>query len=409
MNRKLFIQLGIAFFLVWAFSACQKDDDSPCSGDPVIESIKSKVLDEENIEKGEFGDWLVILGRNFCEVTEVYFNDVPVYNLYVEPNLISVQIARELPDEDTKTITLVTSDGRKFTKDFPVVIPQLIITGLYNEYSKPGDTVRVMGDNFDLFDIDSTTATVKFGNEYGDTIVKIMDVTQKYFTFVVPKKNWQNAKMHFYANGERPIDMKIPGRFRDNRNVVSNDHVPPEANVVASDGIGKPGYPDSIAGNYAVFKGKYKGDWDYRAPGFSVIWNEPMFYFVTEFGYVYDKEMLIGDTKGLYLKFEINVLTEWYANAIIFSDWFDGGYSYSYAPHSEGASYMTEGWHTVKIPVSEFYKEDAGNKIYLTNIEPDWVGEWTWRWREMMFRGATPMDDVFICWDNLRFVREDED
>lgn len=398
MKKYSYIKILFIFGIIGVLASCNPDENLSL-GDPVITGIKRTVLDKEFIDGAEFGDWLIISGHNFSQVKQVIFNDVEVKDgdMYIEPDLISLKVPRKLPTQNTDVVKLITSSGVVVSRTFSLVIPLLQIDGLYNEYASPGDTVKVMGKNFDIYEINSVNSKVQFA----DTLIKVVNATENYFRFVVPTHNYQNAKMRLISEGVRPVNMVIPGRFRDNRNVIFNfdyDKNPGWFTCEFTNGIGKMGYPDSISGNYAVFKGRYEGWSGNYAYGTDTPLNTAL-----QEG---TASQLAGSTDNKVAKFEINVREEWYANRMAFAIFTD--YFYYYEPYKQFGSFKTDGWMTVTIPLSEFKKKIGDEYFPITEITPHSVQDWQWGYqRKCQMEGDVKVGSMFICWDNFRIVEKD--
>ena len=66
--------------------------------------------------------------------------------------MLLAPIPRALPKEVTNTIYITTKHG-ELSIPFVVSIPDLTINGLKNDFTQPGDTTVITGDNFDLYGI----------------------------------------------------------------------------------------------------------------------------------------------------------------------------------------------------------------------------------------------------------------
>lgn len=394
MNKRvLFTILTILSF----FASCTNDnDDSKNCGTPVIGDIKYTVLDSLAIESATLGEWIVIYGSNFCDVSEIYFNDISasLRSAYIKPDFISINVPRELPLDETNTITLVTSTGIKVTKSFQIIIPELKIFGLLNEYSKPGEVAYIEGDNFDVHFVDSTTGAWL---TFGDKEVSVHRVSSRRLSFKVPLDAKPNAIVHMFRQdslGYMWIDRKIPGRYKDTRNLLytgNPDRDKTDRSIEMTDGLGLAGYPDSIAGKYYVFKGSYN-DWEWGGK-WSLYANVPMGQVMPEYELLADKP-----SEDFEVVFEANVLKDWVGAAIKINLW--DGYEYHWMPYGS-MSYRTNGWETIRIPLSELRKDGqsfptlSGGNIF-----------WDWKNRRIYFHGPG-QSDVFICWDNFRIVPKD--
>ena len=81
----------------------------------------------------------------------------------------------------TNTIYITTKHG-ELSIPFVVSIPDLTINGLKNEFTQPGDTTVITGDNFDLYGITIEEAIVNLGN----LPVNVIDATRTELTIEIP-------------------------------------------------------------------------------------------------------------------------------------------------------------------------------------------------------------------------------
>ncbi len=403
MKKNIYL---ILFLAVTVFMSCE---DKENYGTPVIDSIKQSVkvtetvngnsvdvMRDQDMDHGELGDWIFIDGSNFYDVNEIIFNDVPVSmsSAYVTPNRISVCIPRYAPKEITNKITVTTAHGIA-SKDFPIDIPVLSIAGLLNEYAKPGTTGYITGENFDIYQLDSTKgAWLEIdGKELGVTMVN-----SKQLSFKIPKDMKPGADIHIYRTdkeGQLVVDKKVPGYYMDSRYMFFDfTAIPGHYKMEVTNGLGKVGYPDSISGNYAVFVGDYPrnnwgGKWYFED-------GMPIREYACFKGNYMD---LVGDASKLQLVFEVNVPKDW-ANIPMIITYND--YWYRWRPHT-GVSFKTSDWITVRIPLKEF-KDKEGTGVPWNKFTEAMATNWGACYRRVLLNGPTDQNDIFICIDNIRFA-----
>ena len=395
-NRILVIQL---FLFVLYFASCEQEVSNNCNGIPAIKGIKYTVLDPDDIETGALGDWVIIEGSNFCDIKKILFNDVSVNmnNVYIESGLISLSIPRIAPYEVSNTLTITTNKDVSVIAPFELYIPDVILKGLLNEYVKPGETGYIEGENFDIHQIDSVTgAWITFG----DRELPVRRVNANRLSFKIPADAAPNTPIHLFRKDTLDnlrVDRKVPGFYKDTRNILYSgdpDRDKCDKNIEQTDGLGLTGYPDSIAGPYYVYKGEYPKDkWDGK---WRIYANLPM-------GQVMSKSDLyvkIWDmpSNQIEVVFEVNVLNDWTGAEFRINLW--DGYRYHWKPYSDIA-YRTNGWETIRIPLSEFKKPLETGEPFPTLGEGNIY--WDWKNREVQFMGAY-QPNVFFCWDNLRIV-----
>ncbi len=392
----------ILFLAMTVFISCEDKEDY---GAPVISSVKQSVkvteevdgnpvdvMRDQDIEQGALGDWIFIDGSNFYQVKEIIFNDVSVdmSTVYVSPNRISVCVPRYAPKEITNKITVITDYGIA-VKDFPIDIPPLIVSGLLNEYVKPGSTGYITGENFDIYQLDSVKgAWLEIdGEKLGVTIVN-----SKQLSFKVPMNIKPGADIHLYRKDKEEqivVDKKVPGYYRDDRYIFLDFNVKKgHWSMEVTDGLGQIGYPDSISGKYCVFKGDYPayfwgGSW-------SAYDNLPL----KDYFRVKDITPLLGDVSEIQMVMEVNVPKDW-ANVPLRISW--EGFNYFWKPHT-GVAFKTDGWMTIRIPFKELKDQDGKGKS-MGEVTEQFLTKWFNR--DFMIFGAA-QNDLFICIDNVRLA-----
>ncbi len=115
----------------------------------------------------------------------VKFNDVEVdpKEIYARYDMLLAPVPRQLPGEVTDMLYITTKNG-SVSRPFTVSIPELKIDGLQNEFTNPGDTTVISGDNFDLYGITVEQADVRIGN----AICTVIDATRSDITLQIPRQ-----------------------------------------------------------------------------------------------------------------------------------------------------------------------------------------------------------------------------
>ncbi|MDR1718810.1 MAG: hypothetical protein LBR67_01640 [Dysgonamonadaceae bacterium] len=404
MKRLKYLVYGLVLLLLP--TACNDNEeaaDVTCNGLPVVRDVKHTVLDSTTIVSGNLGEWIVVEGTNFCDITEICFNDVWVSmdNVYIEPSRISVSIPRVAPFEVSNTITFVTSKGDTVKHPFELFVPDLILKGMLNEWVKPGETGYIEGENFDIHQIDSIDgAWIMFGEQ--QLAVHRMNASRLWFE--VPRDAEPCTPIFLFRQDSlgnmRIENLQMPGLYMDNRNILyDGTDNGTDPGTMHTDGLGLTGFPEAINGHYYYYQGDYAawtwgGKWRTYTP-FNI--GQPM---SNNGSYVGDWFWDIP-TSECDIVFEVNVMNDWMGAAFKFSFW--NGWEYHWMPWGSSA-YRTNGWQTIRIPVKDFC-----NPVGSENHFPDTWWEatgnpyWDWKNREVQFHGnACP--NVFFCWDNLRFV-----
>jgi hypothetical protein len=411
---KKIILLVISALLFIPYSCKDEENDGSCNGAPEVWKIKKTVLDESELaDPAAFGDWLIIEGANFCDVQEILINDVEVnlYDVYIESGMISLAIPRKIPTEETKTITIITSKG-KVEVPLDVVVPQFVLEGLFCEYVLPGDTAFLSGNNFDLYNIDTTSTVIKIG----DSLMAVNYVDAKNAFFRIPRTAQLGDQMTLINKdtlGNVVLERKVPGLLNDFSNIVfgfrDTDHHEQSTfrDFEITDGVGKVGYPSPInreTGKYGVIKGDaLEWNWDQYLVERNGVW--PWWGDAS----ITNPDILIGPAENSMIKLEFNVVNDWASNTFIISLFNE--FEYRYEPWKEqGSAYKTYGWRTLRIPLTEFKRGDGTPIKEVTwwddNASEGIVPLGHWKYTRIFFNG-TGHRNVFICWDNFRCVPQD--
>lgn len=184
------------------FGSCQKDfityndhyDNGLTPwGPPTIEKVilaSDTSASPTSIAGASFTTIISIKGTNLSQVKSIKFNDVEtdLSTVYAINSEITVPVPRVLPVNVDNKLTVTTSKGSVST-DFEVSIPNLILYGLENEFSAPGDTVIIRGNNFDLYDVTEEKGSVKLN---GRTL-EIQEATLSEIKIVIPEGTPDNS------------------------------------------------------------------------------------------------------------------------------------------------------------------------------------------------------------------------
>ena len=167
--------------LIWAVS-CKKNN-GVSYGVPTITSV-AQPLDSTHIDTGSFTQWVIIYGTNLASAQSVTFNDQTVAfdSIYASDTSVSVRIPRAIPVKVTNTVT-VTTKGGTASYAFTVLIPALQVADMFNEYTPVGDTLTVVGQNFDLYGLDTSATTVTFT---GGVTASVISGTATTLNLIVP-------------------------------------------------------------------------------------------------------------------------------------------------------------------------------------------------------------------------------
>jgi hypothetical protein len=193
--RKIIKLIQIILPLLFLATACQEDivtyndgynDNSIPTGKPVIEKIimaNDTASFPTEISGAPMAKMIAICGTNLGSITAIRFNDVEadLKTIYAVNSRITMPVPRMFPTTIDNKLTVTTTLGN-VTADFTVSIPSLVVNGLENEFMAAGDTVKLLGEFFDLYDITEELGEVKVN----ETPVEITEAAADYITFQVP-------------------------------------------------------------------------------------------------------------------------------------------------------------------------------------------------------------------------------
>lgn len=159
--RNIFLVI-CGFVLAGIIGTSCKKETAPPYGEPAIARV-AQPTSGSSIDTGSFTQWLIIYGSNLASTQSVTFNDqtVAYKDIYASDTSVTVQIPRAIPKNVTNTIKVITKGGTA-SYNFTVVIPAIQLTGMLNEYTAVGDTLTLLGQNFDLYGFDTIGTTVTF-------------------------------------------------------------------------------------------------------------------------------------------------------------------------------------------------------------------------------------------------------
>ncbi|GHV43626.1 hypothetical protein FACS1894180_3260 [Bacteroidia bacterium] len=214
--------------LLCTTTACQEDivtwddnltDETTPNGAPKIEYV-TRASDTASVKtpitEGNLSEMVAIYGENLSQVQSLFFNDVEadLATVYAVNSHIIVPIPRLLPNEVTNKIKVTTSQGT-VEYDFTVNIPPLVITGLYNEFCSAGDTVDIVGNNFDLYGLTGDGAQITI-NGAALTIIKS---NASALTVVIPAGTPDNTAIEISS---AEMDSPQTVKFRNFGQILQN-------------------------------------------------------------------------------------------------------------------------------------------------------------------------------------------
>jgi len=148
------------------------DEDMHYTNGELVESASPQAL-------------LCLVGDNLRSVCEIYFNDLQAVlnSSYITDKTLIVQVPRNIPNEVSNKIYLITQAKDTVTVDFEVVIPGPSISSMSCEYAEAGSKASIYGSYFINDPNVPLTVTFPDGTEITDLD---LDDTYSTITFEVP-------------------------------------------------------------------------------------------------------------------------------------------------------------------------------------------------------------------------------
>jgi len=210
------VKISIALLLIYTFIFSCSKNDKLGYGQPSIYRVEQPT-DSTNISAGSFEQWIKIYGVNLATTQTVALNDQVVGDslFYANDTTITLQIPRAIPQNVNNTLTVVTKGGTT-TYSFVVNVPALEFTGMFNEYTPIGDTMTLVGKNFDLYDFKPDSSSVIFT---GGAVAKVLSVTPTAIKLIVPAGAKEGPVI---IQGSAPINAKDTSSawYMDSRNLL---------------------------------------------------------------------------------------------------------------------------------------------------------------------------------------------
>lgn len=343
----LFVAVAVASCFL---TAC-KDEDNGSANTPVVRYVRScdSARSDSLITKASLGSTIAIIGENLGDVKEVWFNDqqAKVNPVYVTDKSILISIPSGIPTDVTGKIRFVTQSGLESTYDFGVVVPSPVLNSMKCEYVADGDTAVIEGDFF-------LNPKVYFK---GNMEAQIVSFTKTELKVIVPSGAEAGpVTVESMYGSTRSIF-----NFRDNSVVSPSTKLFNDFEETSSWnpwGLSAFGSEDGLSGQYLKFEGT-TGSWAWPA-------NSLQFYYASS-----TRTPLVssGDISTLALRFEANC-KEWHDTPLLF--WFtnnagthnvDGddpqAHWKPYLKSGVKSNYVTDGWETITIPLSDFKYDKA--------------------------------------------------
>lgn len=210
INFKNIWLVGVFFFAL-LLVACSDAEESVSS--ITLSSITTTKDLNTPIAEAALGDFIAIhgVGLNIHNIDSVLVNDVSVDmdEVYTENNILYMKIPVKLPVKETDKVYVCNKAGRN---EYPLktLAPDLYVERMFNEYTKPGDTIMIYGNFFHLYEIDSLNAVVDFNGK----ISKVISSADNYLTVKVPTDVDKNIKVKVKGL-KYGVEATCSGRYYD--------------------------------------------------------------------------------------------------------------------------------------------------------------------------------------------------
>ncbi len=224
--------VGILFWGI-ALAACSDDEDSAT---PITISSITTIKDLTTpITQAALGDFIAIhgTGLNIHNIDSVLVNNIRVdmKEVYAENNVLYMKIPVKIATKETDKVYVYNKAG---VQEFALkaVAPDLSAERMFNEYTKPGDTIMIYGNFFKLYEIDSLNAVVDFNGK----LSRVISSADNYLTAKVPTDVDKNIKVKVKGL-KYGVEATCPGRYYDRECMIMDfdDLMPSDPTNVVTD------------------------------------------------------------------------------------------------------------------------------------------------------------------------------
>lgn len=362
-------------FLAISVISCKEDS---VVMDPPAFSKVSTIKDlATTISTGNMGDWIAIQGTHLGQVDSILFNDVAVQmkDAYYENNVLYTQVPIKMPKSITDKVVVKTKSGDT-SFDFKVNIPDLQFTGMFNEYTPPGDTIKIYGKFITLYEVDHSNTVVSFGGKESPVI----KATDTYITAKVPMDVQPSVRVTV-INKKYNVQAVCAGYYQDKNNVVTTfDADFPYTSSTAQQWVGEWPAPKPVSGKYLRF------EVDQATYPNGLGW-----FYIFESGVSYTLDMMQHPDQYT-LKFELNMAMP------IKTTQFFIYYYWAVAPTPIGGEYFSVQnpgvWQTVNIPLEKIIP------LGYTGTSTDYS-------LNIRVEDFAPVERIAMYFDNFRIYKKE--
>lgn len=201
-------------------TACEDQPDKYeiADGVPTLKYVRSPLPEEaDSLLVGAYlGNTVCLVGDNLRSIYELYFNDqkATLNTSYMTDHTILVDIPKNIPEEVTNKIYMVTKAGAKVDFDFNVMVPAPVVSSMSCEYAPAGSEAVLYGDYF--VDDPNVPLTISMPGDITVEGEQITSITKTAIKFIVPVGAMQgNIRVKsIYGTGQSVF------QYKDTRNIL---------------------------------------------------------------------------------------------------------------------------------------------------------------------------------------------
>lgn len=201
-------------------TACEDQPDKYeiADGVPALKYVRSPLPEEaDSLLVGAYlGNTVCLVGDNLRSIYELYFNDqkATLNTSYMTDHTILVDIPKNIPEEVTNKIYMVTKSGAKVDFDFNVMVPAPVVSSMSCEYAPAGSEAVLYGDYF--VDDPNIPLTISMPGDITVEGEQITSITKTAVKFIVPVGAMQgNIRVKsIYGTGQSVF------QYKDTRNIL---------------------------------------------------------------------------------------------------------------------------------------------------------------------------------------------
>lgn len=392
-------------------------------GVPVLHYIRPVDVESADslLSEAYMESQICLVGNNLRSIKELYFNDQKAIlnTSFMTDHTLIVSVPKNIPDEVSDKIYMITPGKDTVTADFHVIVPGPTINSLSCEYAKAGSNVVLYGDYF----VDDPNVPISIS--VGDVAVdkESMNITKTAVTFTMPEAPEGAIKVKTIYGEEESVF-----RYKDSRGIItdfdgSTDVVPQGWNIKAT-------YSDvdGIDGQYVILGPSTldkEGGWneELKLPFWCGNWTGDPMSITDGPGVPICNFIDFTDFKNMAFKFELCIPSSnpWSSGAmqIVFTaadvcandSWQNNTYILPagglcrglYRPWASTGSFDTgDEWITVTVPFSDFkYNADGTEGTVPLSSPKDFASLVIWPWSGGL--NGTECTPIFKI-DNIRAV-----